>query len=229
MATNNILVIVTNAAEYEKIGYRTGLWLGEFTHFYDYATEHGYDLTVASPTGGAVPLDPESLAPNWLEDLGTGERYRDRAFMDLLKDTLPIAEVKADDYDAIYFTGGHGVMFDFRSPELGALTAAFYESGKIVAAVCHGPAGIIDVRLSTGEPMIRGKQVTGFSWPEEEAAQRAEAVPFRLEDELIAQGASYSKAAGLFEPYVVVDGSLITGQNPGSARPVAEAVIAALQ
>lgn len=229
MATNKILAIVTNAGEYEKVGYRTGLWLGELTHFYDYAEQHGFTVTVASPRGGAVPIDPESLASQWLDDLGTRERYRDRAFMDLLTDTIAISDVVMEDYDAIYFTGGHGVMFDFRSADLAALTAAFYESGRVVSAVCHGPAGIIDVALSSGEPMIRGRQVTGFSWPEEEAAQRADAVPFRLEDELAERGAIYSNAANLFEPYVVVDGSLITGQNPGSARPVAEAVVAALQ
>lgn len=229
MATDKILVIVTNAAEYEKVGFRTGLWLGELTHFHDFVAENGFDVTIASPRGGYVPLDPESLAPMWLEELGTGERYRDRSYMDRLVDTVPISAVSVEDYDAIYFTGGHGVMFDFRSPELGALTAAFFEAGKIVSAVCHGPAGILDVPLGNGEPMIRGKQVTGFSWPEEEAAHRADAVPFRLEDELVARGATYSKADNLFEPYVVVDGNLITGQNPGSARPVAEAVVAALR
>ena len=122
-----------------------------------------------------------------------------------------------------------GVMFDFRGEELGALTARFYESGRIVSAVCHGPAGILDVTLGSGEPMIKGKRVTGFSWVEEQAAQRADAVPFRLEDELAGRGAHYSKAGQPFEPYVVVDGQLITGQNPGSALPVAQALVRALK
>jgi putative intracellular protease/amidase len=220
---------VTNVGEYEKVGYRTGLWLGELTHFYDHVVENGFDVTIASPRGGAVPLDPESLSHEVLADLGTGTRYHDRDFMDLLRDTVSVADVTVEDYDAIYFTGGHGVMFDFRGDELGALTARFYESGRIVAAVCHGPVGILNVPLSDGEPMVKGKNVTGFSWPEEEAAQRGDAVPFRLEDELQQLGASYTTAEELFAPYVVVDGNLITGQNPASARPVAEAVVTALR
>lgn len=229
MATNRILVIVTNVGEYRAVGYRTGLWLGELTHFHDHAVDHGFEITIASPTGGHVPLDPESLAHDVLDELGTAQRYRDRTFMDLLEDTVAVAEVDVEDFDAIYFTGGHGVMFDFRGAELGALTARFWESGRIVSAVCHGPAGILNVPLSDGSPMIRGRRVTGFSWPEEVAAQRADAVPFRLEDELTALGAEYSRAEELFEPYVVVDGRLITGQNPASALPVAQAVVTALR
>lgn len=229
MATQEILVVVTNAGEYQAVGYRTGLWLGELTHFHDHVVENGFHTTFSSPHGGYVPLDPESLAPEVLAEHGTAERYRDRAFMDRLRDTMPITDVEVDDFDAVYFTGGHGVMFDFRGAELGAVTARFWESGRVVSAVCHGPAGILNVPLSDGTPMIRGRRVTGFSWPEEQAAQRAGAVPFRLEDELTALGAVYSRADALFEPYVVVDGRLITGQNPASALPVAEAVVAALR
>ena len=227
--TNRILVIVTNVNEYEKVGYRTGLWLGELTHFYDFVVENGYDVDIASPAGGFVPIDPESLAHDYLDELGTGERYRDREFMNLLDQSKKIADVDVDDYDAIYFTGGHGVMFDFRGDELGALTAKFYESGKIVSAVCHGPAGLLNVPLSTGEALIAGKNVTGFSWPEEELAQRADAVPFNLQEEMAKIGANYSLADKPFETHVVEDGRLITGQNPGSARAVAEAVVGALQ
>ncbi|NMN95596.1 type 1 glutamine amidotransferase domain-containing protein [Antrihabitans stalactiti] len=227
--TNRILVIVTNVNEYEKVGYRTGLWLGELTHFYDFAVENGFAVDIASPAGGFVPIDPESLAHDYLDELGTGERYRDREFMNLLDDSKKIADVDVDDYDAIYFTGGHGVMFDFRGDELGALTAKFYESGKIVSAVCHGPVGLLNVPLSTGAAMIAGKNVTGFSWPEEELAQRADAVPFNLQEEMAKIGANYSMADKPFETYVVEDGRLITGQNPGSARAVAEAVVGALQ
>ena len=229
MATQEILVVVTNAGEYQAVGYRTGLWLGELTHFHDHVVENGFHTTFASPRGGYVPLDPESLAHEVLAEHGTAERYRDRAFMDRLLDTMPITDVEVDDFDAIYFTGGHGVMFDFRGAQLGAVTARFWESGRVVSAVCHGPAGILNVPLSDGTPLIRGRRVTGFSWPEEQAAQRADAVPFRLEDELTALGATYSRADALFEPYVVVDGRLITGQNPASALPVAQAVVAALR
>jgi putative intracellular protease/amidase len=226
---NRILIIVTNVGEYTKVGYRTGLWLGELTHFYDYAKENGFELDIASPNGGFVPLDPESLAHDVLGELGTDQRYRDREFMNLLDNTKKAAEVNVEDYDAIYFTGGHGVMFDFRDTDLAAVTAKFYETGRIVSAVCHGPVGLLDVRLTSGEALVRGKNVTGFSWPEEEAAQRADAVPFSLQDELRKLGGNYSMADKPFDAHVVEDGLLITGQNPGSARAVAEAVVKRLQ
>ncbi|MFF2110115.1 type 1 glutamine amidotransferase domain-containing protein [Rhodococcus koreensis] len=227
--STRILVIVTNAGQYEKVGYRTGLWLGELTHFYDYVTDHGCQVDIASPVGGFVPIDPESLAHDVLDELGTGKRYRDREFMTLLDDTMKVTDVDVGDYAAIYFTGGHGVMFDFRGDALGAVTAKFYDTGRVVSAVCHGPAGLLNVPLGNGDPLVKGKNVTGFSWPEEEAAQRADAVPFRLQDELKKLGANYSMADKPFETYVVEDGRLITGQNPGSARAVAEAVVKALQ
>ncbi|WP_416966780.1 type 1 glutamine amidotransferase domain-containing protein [Streptomyces sp. 4F14] len=224
--TNRVLVIVTSISEYEKVGYRTGLWLGELTHFHDVAEQAGFDVTIASIQGGPVPLDPESLAHTVLGDLGTDKRYTDRQFMDRLKDTVAVTQVDVDDYDAIYLTGGHGVMFDFhQSQALETLIARFYETGRIVSAVCHGPCGLLDVTLSSGEPLLKGRKVTGFSWREEELAQRADAVPYSLEDRLKELGASYTTADKPFDVYVVEDGRLITGQNPSSARAVAEAVI----
>ncbi|MFF8015368.1 DJ-1/PfpI family protein [Streptomyces sp. NPDC007929] len=224
--TNRILVIVTSTGEYEKVGYRTGLWLGELTHFYDVAEQAGYDVTIASIQGGPVPLDPESLAHTVLGDLGTDQRYTDRRFMDRLKDTMAVAQAGVDDYDAIYLTGGHGVMFDFhQSRALETLIARFHDTGRIVSAVCHGPCGLLDVTLSNGEPLVKGRNVTGFSWREEELAQRADAVPYSLEDRLRELGAGYSTADQPFDVHVVEDGRLITGQNPGSAKAVAEAVV----
>lgn len=230
MPANRILIIVTNVGEYEKVGYRTGLWLGELTHFYDYVRDHGFDVDIASPSGGFVPIDPESLSHKFLSELGTGERYHDHDFMKLLKDTSKVDDINADDYDAIYLTGGHGVMFDFRqSDELESLVAKFYESGRVVSAVCHGPAGLLNARLSSGESLVKGKQVTGFSWPEEEAAQRTDAVPYSLQNELKKLGGDYSTSDKPFEAHIVTDGALITGQNPGSARAVAEAVVDRLE
>jgi putative intracellular protease/amidase len=229
MATNKILIIVTNVNEYEKVGMRTGLWLGELTHFYDYVLENGFEVDIASPSGGYVPIDPESLAHDVLGELGTEERYHDREFMNLLENTKKASDLDVENYDAIFFTGGHGVMFDFRGEDLGKLTAKFYDTDRIVSAVCHGPAGLLNVQLSDGEPLVKGKNATGFSWPEEEVAQRADAVPFSLQDELKKLGANYSIADKPFDTYVVQDGRLITGQNPGSARAVAEAVVKQLQ
>ncbi|PTR21375.1 putative intracellular protease/amidase [Rhodococcus sp. OK519] len=226
MSDKRVLIVVTSVGEYESVGYRTGLWLGELTHFWDYLHDAGGTATVASIAGGVVPLDPESLTQEVLNDLDTGTRYADRAFMDLLDHTVAVADVSVDDYDAIYLTGGHGVMFDFPdSPDLARLLREFHEAGKIVSAVCHGPAGLLGAKLGNGDYLIAGRNVTGFSWPEEELAQRADAVPFSLQERLEDRGAVYSFAAQPFAPHVVEDGRLITGQNPGSARPVAEAVL----
>ncbi|MFI6689626.1 type 1 glutamine amidotransferase domain-containing protein [Streptomyces sp. NPDC050485] len=225
-AKNKILIIVTNADEYQKVGLRTGLWLGELTHFWDFAGERGCTMDIASPSGGKIPLDPESLTRQMLDDHGTGKRYLDRDFMNLLEDTMTVSEASVDDYDAIYLTGGHGVMFDFpQSQALESLIARFYETGRVVSTVCHGAAGLLNVTLSNGEPLVKSKRVTGFSWPEEELASRAEAVPYNVQEELKKLGADYSTAAQPFASYVVEDGRLITGQNPSSARAVAEAVV----
>ncbi|MEU6065041.1 type 1 glutamine amidotransferase domain-containing protein [Streptomyces sp. NPDC047082] len=225
-AKNKILIIVTNADEYRKAGLRTGLWLGELTHFWDYAEEHGFAMDIASPSGGKIPLDPESLTRQMLDDEGTGKRYLDRNFMDLLKVTMQVSEATVDDYDAIYLTGGHGVMFDFpQSKDLESLIARFYETGRVVSTVCHGAAGLLNVTLSNGEPLVNGMRVTGFSWLEEVLADRADAVPYNVQEELKKLGADYSTAAQPFASYVVEDGRLITGQNPSSARAVAEAVV----
>ncbi|MEU7004565.1 type 1 glutamine amidotransferase domain-containing protein [Nonomuraea sp. NPDC046570] len=225
-AAKKILVVVTNVGEYEKVGMRTGLWLGELTHFWDVAEQAGLPMDIASPLGGKIPLDPESLSHEFLAELGTERRYRDRKYMDLLENTKKISEVNLEDYDAIYLTGGHGVMFDFpQSGELEDLMARFYETERIVSTVCHGATGLLNVKLSNGDPLVKGKRVTGFSWPEEELANRADAVPYNLQEELKKLGADYSTAAKPFQPYVVEDGHLITGQNPSSARAVAEAVV----
>jgi putative intracellular protease/amidase len=234
-ATHKILVIVTNASEFEKVGFRTGLWLGELTHFWEVAEKGGYRMDIASPSGGKIPIDPESLI---MSEMGNAlglkgdlaRRYEDKAFMNLLENTLKVSDVDASAYDAIYMTGGHGVMFDFpQSQPLAELTAKFYETGKIVSAVCHGPCGLLEVKLSNGEHLVKGKDVTGFSWTEEVVAKRENAVPFSLEEELKKRGGKYSKSLVPFKSHVVEDGLLITGQNPGSAHAVGQAVVEKLR
>ena len=225
-----ILVVVTSAEEYSAAGYRTGLWLGELTHFYDVVTDAGHEVVIASITGGRVPLDPESLSTLMLKQGDTGKRYRDRAFMDLLDDTVSVHDVVGEDFDAIYLTGGHGTMFDFpNNPDLARLIQRLDAQGKVVSAVCHGPAGFLGVRRQDGTPLLQGRQVTGFSWPEEKLAGRADAVPFRLDKRLEQEGASYSKALRPMASKVVVDGRLVTGQNPSSARGVAKEVLRLLR
>ncbi|HJU05040.1 MAG TPA: type 1 glutamine amidotransferase domain-containing protein [Nitrospiraceae bacterium] len=228
--TKRILIIVTSVPEYEKVGYRTGLWLGELTHFWDVAEQAGYRMDIASPSGGPIPLDPESLSHDVLAELGTDKRYRDRAYMNLLDNTKKVSDVKLEDYDAIYLTGGHGTMFDFpENTALQDLIARFYETGRVVSTVCHGATGLLNVKLSTGENLIKGKEITGFSWPEEVMAKREMAVPFNLEEELKKRGAKYHTAMLPFASYVREDGRLITGQNPASAKAVGEAVVAKLK
>ncbi|WP_409482980.1 type 1 glutamine amidotransferase domain-containing protein [Arsenicicoccus dermatophilus] len=225
-----VLAVVTSTTRYADKGYRTGLWLGELTHFYDVLTEAGHQVDVVSIDGGQVPLDPESLSTLMLRSGGTGERYADPSFMALLDDTPGIDEVDPEDYDAVYLTGGHGVMFDFPGSEtLGRVLVAMAAAGKVVSAVCHGPAGLLAARDADGTPMIAGRKVTGFSWPEEKLAGRQDAVPFRLDEQLQALGAKYVKARIPFTSKVVRDGFLITGQNPQSAADVGKAVVKALR
>lgn len=233
--TDRILIIVTNTGEYEKVGYRTGLWLGELTHFWDVAEEAGFSMDLASPAGGYVPLDPESLIfPEAGNAIGlegkVHQHYADRAFMDRLVNTPKVADTDPAAYDAIYLTGGHGVCFDFpRSAALAERIAQFYESGKIVSAVCHGPAGLLEVKLRGGEYLLAGKNVTGFSWREEVLAKREKVVPYLLEEELKKRGARYGKTSVPFISHLVEDGLLITGQNPASAEAVGQAVVKKLQ
>lgn len=225
-----ILVVTTSVDEYAAAGYRTGLWLGELTHFWDVAEKAGHQLDVVSIAGGKVPLDPESLSAPMLALGGTRKRYRDRAFMDLIADTQPVAQVSADSYDAIYLTGGHGTMFDFpESRDLGRLIGDFADQGKIVSAVCHGPSGLLEVTRSNGRAFLEGCKVTGFSWTEEKAAGRRDVVPFNLEKLLAKRSRRYSKARLPMGNHVVVDGNLVTGQNPTSAKGVAEAVVKLLR
>ncbi len=226
---------VTNSDQFEKVGYRTGLWLSELVEFWDVAEEAGYKMDIASPSGGKVPLDPESLPLIEMGDAvglkgSLSRRYEDKAFMSLLDSTLKVSDVDPAMYDAIYMAGGPGVMFDFpKSTSLAELTAGFHEAGKIVSAVGHGSCGLLEVKLSDGTYLVEGKEVTGFSWREEKFANRDEAVPFNLEEELRKRGVRYSKTVILSSPHVVEDGLLITGQNPKSAKKVAQTVVRKLK
>lgn len=228
--SKHIVAVVTSTERYENAGYRTGLWLGELTHFYDVAVAAGHRVTIASIAGGSVPIDPESLSTLVLADGGTSKRYADPEFMALLDDTVSVDDVDASTVDAVYLTGGHGTMFDFpTSVGLAKLIEGVDAAGGIVAAVCHGPSGLLHARRGSGKPFLKGRKVTGFSWPEEKLAKRADAVPFRLDEALKRRGAKYTKAVRPFASKVVVDGTLVTGQNPGSAAAVGAAVVKLLK
>lgn len=229
--TNKILTIVTNVDEFENMGAKTGLWLSELTKFWKVVEEAGYEIDIASPSGGKIPLDPQGLIIAQIAG-ATGLRghltkqYENKEFMDRLNNTMKVEDTKVEDYDAIYLVGGHGVMYDFTNHEaLLTLTAEFYEAGKVVSSVCHGPSGLFNVRLSNGDYLVKGENVTGFSWLEEKLAKRDKVVPYNLEDELKKRGAHYQKALLPFNSRIVVDGQLVTGQNPMSAKGVAKAVV----
>ncbi|HTN46116.1 MAG TPA: type 1 glutamine amidotransferase domain-containing protein [Flavipsychrobacter sp.] len=224
-----ILIIVTNIAVYESGDLPTGLWLSELTHMYHSAKEQGYEVTIASPKGGNIPIDPESLKPMLIDKLSK-EYQANEDFMKLLQNTKSLSEVAGQQFDVVYLAGGHGTMYDFPNDTvLQNIIKEQYETGKIVAAVCHGVSGLLNVKLSNGEYLIKDKTVTGFNWFEESLAKRKKEVPFNLEAELKKRTSKYTKAFIPMTSKVVVDGNLITGQNPFSSKEIAEVVMKQLK
>ncbi len=223
-----VLALVTSTHRYVKTGHRTGLWLGELTHVHDVVTAAGHRLDVVSVEGGPVPLDPMSLMPPVLKLGRTDKRYEDPVFMSVLDETPSIADVDPGGFDALFLAGGHGAMFDFVRDDVKALVAHFADSRKAIAAVCHGPVGLLGVRLADGNLLLEGRKVTGFSWAEEKAAARAGAVPFNMEKHLTREARRYKKARLPMGKKVVEDGILITGQGPTSAKGVGRALVSAL-
>ena len=226
--TKRILIVVTNHRTYPTSGEATGLWLAEVTHFYELMKQAGYEMDFVSPAGGESPLDPRSLGRFFL-DKDTKRYYQNEPFMQRLKRTRPAGEVKWQDYDAMYYAGGHGTMWDFPDhAPLREIGRAIYEHGGVVSAVCHGVSGVLNIKLSSGDYLINGKRVTGFSNAEETLIKLRHHVPFLLEDSLKARGACYRKAALPYTPYVLTDGRLVTGQNPQSTKKVAQQLLQVL-
>lgn len=220
-----ILHVVSNVAHYADHSHPTGLWLSELTHAWDMFAARGYDQRIVSPKGGLSPLEPRAL--KWpLLDASTKAWLNDPEKMALLASTARPDEIDPADYDAIYFTGGHAVMWDFPDSEgLQAIARAIWERGGIVSAVCHGYCGLLNIRLSTGGLLVAGRKVTGFSWNEEVLAGVAKFMPYNAEAEMKRRGARYEKALLPFVSHVVVDGRLVTGQNPFSAKATAKKVV----
>lgn len=161
---------------YESGKLETGLWLSELTHIYHLAKEQGYDITIASTKGGNTPIDPESLKPMVMDKITKGY-WADSLFRELLKHTKSLSEVSGQQFDCVYLAGGHGTMYDFPDDTtLQTIIRQQYEAGKIVAAVCHGVGGLLNVKLSNGEYLIKGKTITGFNWFEESLARRKKQV-----------------------------------------------------
>lgn len=227
--TRRILHVVTTIDHFEATGDATGLWLSELTHAYDEFARQQYDQIIISPDGGRVPLEPKSLT-RMTADRATRKRHKDPGFMRLLEQTPSAADVADQHFDAIYFAGGHGAMWDFiNNADLQALTQRIYEQGGIVASVCHGYCALPHVQLSTGKRLIDGKKLTGFTWREEKMAGVDYQVPYNIEQLTQHYGAKFKKAMLPFASYVVVDDRLVTGQNPASAKKTAQAVIKLLK
>jgi putative intracellular protease/amidase len=216
--TKRILHVVSNVANYADQTEPTGLWLSELTHAWHVFGEKGYEQQIVSPKGGVSPLEPRSL--KWpLADASVKEWLNDTSRQALLSATGRPDQIDPADFDAIYFTGGHAVMWDFPDDEpLQRVTRDIYERGGIVSSVCHGYCGLLNTKLSNG----------GYSWIEEVLAGVASKVPYNAEQEMVRRGALYEKALLPFVSKVVTDGRLVTGQNPQSAKATASQVAALL-
>ncbi len=223
-----ILHVVSNVARYGDSAEPTGLWLSELTHAWQVFAAKGYEQRLVSPKGGASPLELRSL--QWPNLDATAKAWlADAARMALLADTARPDAIDPAGFDAIYFTGGHAVMWDFPDAQgLQRITRAIYERGGVVSSVCHGYCGLLNTTLSDGALLVAGRRLTGFSWREEGLAGVARKVPYNAEQEMQRRGALYEKALLPFVSKVVVDGRLVTGQNPQSARATAERVAALL-
>lgn len=224
----NILMVLTSHDRLGDTGKKTGFWLEEFAAPYYALKDKGATLVLASPAGGQPPLDPKSDAPD-AQTEDTARFKADAEAQKALASTVKLSEVKADDFDAVFYPGGHGPLWDLAEDAHSiGLIETLVAAGKPVAAVCHAPGVLRQVKGPNGDPLVKGKAVTGFTNTEEEAVGLTDVVPFLVEDMLKANGGVYSKG-GDWAPYVLTDGLLITGQNPASSRLAAEALLAALE
>ncbi len=219
-----ILIILTSHNQLGETGNKTGFWLEEFATPYYVFKDANAEVTLASPNGGQPPLDPKSDEP----DFQTQATKRFKVDIDAqaaLANTVKLSDISPDNYDAVFYPGGHGPLWDLVKNRYSiALIESMYTSGKPVAAVCHAPAVFSHAKTLNGSPLVRGRSVTSFSNAEEDAIQLSKIVPFMVEDELKARGANYSKARD-WQPHTIIDGNLITGQNPASSELVAKAVL----
>ncbi|HXA79064.1 MAG TPA: type 1 glutamine amidotransferase domain-containing protein [Candidatus Acidoferrales bacterium] len=221
-----ILVVLTSHDQLGNTGLKTGIWLEEFAAPYFVFRDAGVELTLASPKGGQPPVDPKSDSPD--NQTPAMARYKqDAAAQRAFSQTGKLADMKAEGFDTVFYPGGHGPMWDLaESPVSIALLESFYNSGKPIALVCHSP-GVLRHVTYQGAPLVKGKHVTGFTNGEEEEMHLTKVVPFLVEDELLRLGATFEKLAN-WQPFFVIDGRLITGQNPASSTSTAQALMKVL-
>jgi putative intracellular protease/amidase len=219
-----ILIVLTSHSELGDTGKKTGFWVEEFAAPYYELADAGAEITLASPKGGQPPIDPKSEEPE-AQTKFTRRFEKDEPLKQKLAHTLKLSDVKAFDYDAVFYPGGHGPLWDLvKDTNSIALLEAFQQQGKPMALVCHAPCALLKVKLPNGDGLIKGKNVTGFSDTEEAAVKLTKVVPFLLEDELKIAGAHYSKGPD-WGVYLQIDGLLITGQNPASSAEAAKALM----
>jgi putative intracellular protease/amidase len=222
-----VLIVLTSHDELGDTGEKTGFWLEEFASPYYHLKDAGAQVTLASPRGGQPPLDPKSYEPDFQTD-ATRRFDDDQAAQNELANTAKLAEMKVEDFDGVFYPGGHGPLWDLHNDSDSiAMIEGFIAAGKPVATVCHSPAVLLKAKDQNGDPLVKGKDVTGFSNSEEAAVELTDVVPYLLEDQLVAMGGVYQKVED-WNPLAVVDGLIITGQNPASSAAVAEALIKAL-
>ncbi len=223
-----ILFVLTSHDQLGDTGNKTGFWLEEFAAPYYFLKDKGVAITLASPQGGQPPIDPKSELPDF--QTPTTQRFQnDPETQAILAETVPLASLNHQDYDAVFYPGGYGPLWDLAHNEDSiTLIESFYNSDKPVVSVCHGPAIFQQTKDADGKPLVEGKKVTAYSNSEEEAVDFTEIVPFSVEDMLKANGGIYSKGPD-WNPYALEDGLLITGQNPASSELVAELLLKKLE
>lgn len=223
-----VLMVLTSHSDLGNTGKKTGFWLEEFAAPYYIFKDAGAEVVLASPAGGQPPLDPKSDSADFQTELT--QRFKaDPVAQRELANTLKLDSVRQDDFDAVFYPGGHGPLWDLAESQTSiALIEAFTRAGKLTGFVCHAPGVLRHVKAASGEPLVKGRQVTGFTNGEEADVELTDIVPFLVEDELIALGANYQKGPN-WGSFIVEDGQLITGQNPGSSEAVAKALVAALR
>ena len=220
----NILMVLTSHDQLGNTGKKTGFWLEEFAAPYYAFKDAGADITLVSPKGGQPPLDPKSDEAD-AQTEATGRFKKDSAAQAALAQTGKLSSVSGDQFDAVFYPGGHGPLWDLaEDADSIKLIETMAAAGKPVSVVCHAPAALRHVKGADGAPLVKGKKVTGFTNTEEAAVQLTDVVPFLVEDMLKKNGGVFSKGAD-FAPYVVTDGTLITGQNPASSGPAALALL----
>ena len=223
-----VLIVLTSHSELGNTGEKTGFWIEEFAAPYYVLADADVELTIASPKGGQPPIDPKSELPD-AQTPATKRFNDDRELKKKLANTVKLSDLNQADYDAVFYPGGHGPLWDLANDAVSiSLIEDFYKHRKPVAFVCHAPGSLIKVKAPDGEPLVKGKEVTGFTNTEEEAVKLTKVVPFLLEDELKKLGANYSKGPD-WGSYVKKDGLLITGQNPASSEEAAKLLLKTIE